>query len=166
MTQAPLAVGAGIAFLAIFPFLYVWLAKVSLLRKGVSLLYSSGKPMVHKAVDLVVERTASTQTALLKNKGRLEDAHKYAAEVGGEMPGMMQNLLGSLLSKVPILGIIAEVQDTLGAVTGDLGALQQNVRGKVDEHIEQKILTQSPAWFWLLVVVNVGLAVAAWIFLA
>ena len=155
-------------FIAGFPFVYFWLARINALRQGAVSLYQSNHNTVAKVIRNItvaaVKSSEKTGAGAVFAGDKVKNKKGFIKSVEEQLPGPVYFILSFIIDAFPLAATLKEIGETTELKEENLPIIEPIVQRRMDEFVEDRLVGDALIIFWAFVGVNIATMFAAWYF--
>ena len=155
-------------FIAGFPFVYFWLARINALRQGAVSLYQSNHNTVAKVIRNItvaaVKSSEKTGAGAVFAGDKVKNKKGFIKSVEEQLPRPVYFILSFIIEAFPLAATLKEIGETTELKEENLPVIEPIVQCRMDEFVEDRLVGDALIIFWAFVGVNIATMFAAWYF--
>ena len=155
-------------FIAGFPFVYFWLARINALRQGAVSLYQSNHNTVAKVIRNItvaaVKSSEKTGAGAVFAGDKVKNKKGFIKSVEEQLPRPVYFILSFIIEAFPLAATLKEIGETTELKEENLPVIEPIVQRRMDEFVEDRLVGDALIIFWAFVGVNIATMFAAWYF--
>ena len=155
-------------FIAGFPFVYFWLARINALRQGAVSLYQSNHNTVAKVIRNItvaaVKSSEKTGAGAVFAGDKVKNKKGFIKSVEEQLPRPVYFILSFIIEAFPLAATLKEIGETTELKEENLPIIEPIVQRRMDEFVGDRLVGDALIIFWAFVGVNIATMFAAWYF--
>lgn len=154
---ALLPIGVVLAiFLAVFPILYLLIAKSYAIKSGIRYIYRKKATAIF---EYFIPKLVETSGDLYQNNTTVIKVREISAKSVAKMKNMpkpIRMLYVFLVQKIPLQETFNEVTKDVEIIESNYEQIATNLTKTLSKQIEEELLNPSLKFFFLLIIINIG----------
>lgn len=145
-----------ILFLAVFPILYLLIAKSYAIKSGIRYIYRKKATAIF---EYFIPKLVETSGDLYQNNTTVIKVREISAKSVAKMKNMpkpIRMLYVFLVKKIPLQQTFNEVTKDIEIIESNYELIATNLTKTLSKQIEEELLNPSLKFFFLLLIINIG----------